>query len=233
MSKWRVLSKARELLKPVAVARKKIMSRSGPPAERDTRTVGTVFIDVLFGAVVAKALDLSSAPQVTALQQAHLVLAIIVTATAWLGYHNSKNRAKYVIRFFNLPLFQFTIEICFVYTYWLLVVTASQPARLEELREQRSISSAANVLVCVFILSCAWDRAALAMRRSSKYGDMKMDDDKPARRKVTQVFLLIFILISILVNTVKPSGYYAMSLMVALSLIVIAHRWVQNLVELP
>jgi hypothetical protein len=194
--------------------------------------VGTVLIDVLFAAVMAKALDLSSASHVNAAEQIRLGLAGTTTVTAWIGYHNSRNRARYSITFFNLPLLQFTIEIGLVYLYWLLVIWS---ARVGQRGTPASIVPETTLLACVFILNCSWDLSALTMRKAAKYQEMGMDDDRPLRRRVTRVFLAIFVA-SALAARLAPArlpGWISVLVTVALAVLVVAHRWLQNVVQHP
>lgn len=128
------------------------LQHSIPPPQRDLQTVGTVFIDVLFGVVVAKALDLSSTGQRTIVEQLNLLLAIVVTVAAWIGYHNSRNRARYTISFFNLPLFQFTIEVTLVYVYWLLVVSSTRISRGTPNVADAPVLTEAILVTCYFAL---------------------------------------------------------------------------------
>jgi hypothetical protein len=193
------------------------------PPRRDENASGAVFIDVLFGVVVAKALEISSVSHIAVAERMHLLLAIVVAVTAWLGYHNSRNRARYVIAFFNLPLLQFTIDIGFVYLYWLLVVSSNTASDVTE-----------SVLIsCVFALSCSWDLTALAMRRSAAYPDMKIEDDKVRRRAVTRAFLAIFLLLMIMIILARPKGAWSVFLTAVLTVLVIAHRWIQNVAQHP
>jgi hypothetical protein len=48
----------------------------------------------------------------------------VLTVTNWIGYHNSWNRPRYFIRFANLTLWQFVIDVLLVIAYWLGDVSA-------------------------------------------------------------------------------------------------------------
>ena len=209
------------------------LQNSIPLPQRDLQTVGTVFIDVLFGVVVAKALDLSSTGQRTIAEQLSLFVAIVVTVTAWIGYHNSRNRARYTISFFNLPLLQFAMEIALVYIYWLLVVSSTRTSGGKSGIASTPVLAEAVLVTCYFALSCCWDLAALAMRRASKYSAMPMEDDRPRRRLVTRAFLLIFIVLTVIVVLARPLGGVSIMFTAVMIIIVVMHRWVQNLVQHP
>ncbi len=209
------------------------LQHSIPSPQRDLQTVGTVFIDVLFGVVVAKALDLSSTGQRTIAEQLNLLLAIVVTVSAWIGYHNSRNRARYTISFFNLPLFQFIIEIALVYVYWLLVVSSTRISRGTPSVADAPVLTEAILVTCYFALSSCWDLTAWAMRRTSKYSAMRIEDDRPRRRLVTRVFLLIFMTLSVIIGVAQPVGSVSTLLTVVMIIMVVMHRWVQNVVQQP
>lgn len=214
--------------------RVRILLAAPPPVYRDSARIGTVFIDVLFGAVVAKALDLSTSPNgVPAAGRAQLVLAMVVTITSWLGYHNSSGRNSYRIMFFNLPLLQFVIEISHLLIYWLLVTTSAQWQGGRHLPVNKTAIPETVLVAVVFVLFCAWDFTALAMRRSDKYAEMKVDDDKPRRRGVTLCYTVLVVFLAIITCITRAHGLWVFILAVILVVLVVSHRWLQNVVQVP
>jgi hypothetical protein len=159
-----------------------------PAAPKDRDAIGTIFIGVLFAAVVTKVLELSSSNATTATGKTQLVLAAALTITSWIGYHNSRNRASYEIHFFNLPLARFAIEMLHVYLYWLVATTA------EQRRATPSALPEAILLTAVFAFYICWDQVALAMRRSVRYPELDISADRPRRRHVTAAFCGVFAL---------------------------------------
>lgn len=195
-------------------------------AEVDDRGVGSVFIDVLFAAVVTKALELSSSGNVSFDGRFHLALAAILTITSWIGYHNSKNRKSYKIVFFNLPLAQFAIEMAHVYLYWLIVSAA------ESKSTRGSVLPEALIIAVCFVLYIAWDQIALVMRRSDRFPDFTIEGDRPSRRFVTVSFLAGYIVVALIAVAVHPHQQYAVAgfdLFLACGLI--AHRALQHQVS--
>ena len=215
-------------------SRVRILLAAPPPVYRDSARIGTVFIDVLFGAVVAKALDLgTSLDGVPAAGRAQLVLAMVVTITSWLGYHNSSGRNSYRIMFFNLPLLQFVIEISHLLVYWLLVTTSAQWQGVRHLAVHETAIPEIVLVATVFVLFCAWDVTALAMRRSTKYPEMKASDDKPLRRAVTLCYTVLIVFLTVITCITKANGSWVLISAVILVVLVISHRWLQNVVQVP
>jgi hypothetical protein len=210
----------------------KALLTAPPPVRLDAARIGTVFIDVLFGAVTAKALDLSTSLNgVPAAGRAQLTLAMIVTITSWLGYHNSSGRNSYRIMFFNLPLLQFVIEILHLLVYWLLVTTSAQWQGPTHLKVSETAIPETVLVAVVFILFCAWDFTALAMRRSAKYEEMKLEDDNPPRRAVTLYYTALFAILSLIIFLTESGGFWIIAMAVLLAVLVVSHRWLQNVVQ--
>jgi hypothetical protein len=204
----------------------KAVTAQAPP-EKDTSAIGLVFIDVLFGAVVAKAFDVgTSTHRLPAAGWSQLALAVTVTITSWIGYHNSSSRSRYRILFFNLPLIQFTIEVAHLVAYWLLVTSSEQSYHFDS-----SALPGSFLLAVIFMLYCAWDYTALHMRKSTKYEEMKPEDDRPSRRRVTQVFTAIFVLITVVVIVTKLTGAPVVVVDMVMILLVVCHRWLQNVFQ--
>ncbi len=160
-----------------------------PPAP-DTAAVGVSFVDVLFALVIARVLEpFAEVQKLTGPGIVHLVLAGILTLTSWIGYHNSLNRPKFFIRFPNLPLWQFLLDISMVVVYWLTAVTAEH---VESPVTPPPTALPEAVLVAIsFLLYVAWDYVALAIRRNPDYYLRPMSGDVKARRNVT---VLCFVL---------------------------------------
>lgn len=204
--------------------------RTHLPASITTDSVGGVFIDVLFAAVVTKALEVSSMGTLPPVGQIQLALAMTVTISSWIGYHNSSNRTRYRILFFNLPLWQFFIEIAHVYVYWLLVVTSEGVG----IDANSGPSSRPDALLTslTFVLFVAWDLIALRMRISSHYPEMLLSDDKPARRHATLGVSSCVLLVAAFTWLIDPQNVAAIMVVdIVLIALVVAHRWLQNIVQ--
>jgi len=201
------------------------LSQPGTNArERDTHTIGLVFVGVLFAAVITKILELSSADGLPVAGAAHLVLAAVVTITSWIGYHNSANRSTYKIYFFNLPLALFVIEMIHVYLYWLIATTSENAVDPRPSAVPESL-----LVVAVFAAYTLWDQAALAIRRSPRYGNLPRSSEQPARRRVTVAATCLVVVLATGALTVDPTGTVGVVLLdAALCLVAIGHRAVQH-----
>lgn len=146
----------------------------------DEQSVGMSFVAVLFALVVAKVLEpFASFPDLSGPQVSHLLVAGVLTLTSWIGYHNSLNRPRYFIRFPNLPLLQFLLDIAMVVVYWLVASTA-------EVRSGNPSSRPEATLVLIaFFLYIAWDGVGYLIRRDERYQRRVLVMDSPRRRAVT------------------------------------------------
>lgn len=144
--------------------------------KRDERSVGIGFVDVLFALVVAKVLDSvswSDLHHVSGVRVANLSIATVATLASWIGYHNSINRPRFKIRFFNWPLAQFALDILMVFDYWLLATSAGV-ARQPSARD----GVTAGLVLFAFVLYCLWDLVSFFIGRQEKYQDLIEDPDE-------------------------------------------------------
>lgn len=177
----------------------------------DHTAVGVSFIDVLFALVIGSIFSRwSSNPVRPAFGISHLLLAFVVTITSWIGYHNSRSRPQYQIRFVNLPLIQFGIDVALVITYWLLVNSA-------ELASGHADTPHADVrwdtiyVAVAAVLYVAWDLAALQLRKDARYTRMTMANDVPARRYISALLAVATVALAAIINLTglaqnRPSG---------------------------
>jgi len=173
------------------------------PTSIDETRVGLSFIEVLFALVVARALDpLADFSKIPGVGLSHLAVAFVLTVTSWIGYHNSWNRPRYFIRFANLPLWQFVIDVLLVVTYWFTAVSAEGTGT----GLGRHVSARPETL-CVaiaFVLYCFWDEVGYAIRRSDLYEKSPPSRDVPRRRYVTRLCAVIAVMFAVTVWAWDP-----------------------------
>lgn len=163
--------------------------RQRPTAIDETRA-GLSFIEVLFALVVARALDpLANYSKIPGVGLSHLAVAFVLTVTSWIGYHNSWNRPRYFIRFANLPLWQFVIDVALVIAYWLCAVSAEGTGT--DLGHSVSARPEALLVAISFVLYGLWDWVGYAIRKSDLYFKSPPGKDVPARRYVTIVCAVV------------------------------------------
>jgi hypothetical protein len=161
-----------------------------PEPREDQQLVGITFVDLLFALVVGKVLDpLANYKAIPITGKLQLLVAGVLTITSWIGYHNSLSRPKYLIRFPNLPLVQFLIDIALVIVYWLTAVTAE--GTVPGVSRPNSAVPEAGLIAVAFVLYFAWDSVALRMRRAPAYEKLERAGDVPARRAVTAFCMLV------------------------------------------
>ena len=136
----------------------------GAPPEIDPTTIGISFVDILFALVVGQVLDPVGKWAVHPHEQplplavvVHLVVALVITTTSWIGYHNSANRARFKLRFPNVELAKFTLDIAMVVVYFLLASYA--------LRTPLNSRPETLLVFIAFVLYLLWDYAGVWQKR--------------------------------------------------------------------
>jgi hypothetical protein len=152
---------------------------SSRPPEIDPRNTGVTFVDVLFALVVGKILDVSTSGALPGAAIGHLLVGAVLTITSWVGYHNSVNRVRYFLRFWNLPIFMFLVDILLVYDYWLVPVTAQHQVAAHNEPEVLSTTTLVAIAAGLYVV---WDFIALRIRKSDKYKARPEGQDIPYRR---------------------------------------------------
>ncbi len=122
----------------------------------DPATTGITFVDILFALAVGVALDpvakWATHPKLNPLPRGNamnLGVAIVVILTSFIGYHNSVNRPRFKIRFVNIQLIKFLLDILMVAVYFAIAAFAAK---------KPAVARPETVLVAVtFLLYVLWD----------------------------------------------------------------------------
>jgi hypothetical protein len=203
------------------------------PHQLDDKLVGITFIDVLFALVIGQLLQpFATTRHVPLAGTAHLLVGGVVTIASWIGYHNSLSRPHYVIRFVNLPLAQFLIDIALVVVYWLLAITAegANPA----IPRPTSAVPEARYVAVAFLLYGAWDLVALRIRRVEAAASAATGTDVPARRGVTYGFAVLSLLTWGLLSWMDPRSTLIVVVADAgLIVVAVAYRMAKEWVDAP
>jgi hypothetical protein len=188
------------------------------PPKIDPRNTGVTFVDVLFALVVGKILDTSVKGALPPAAIGHLLVGAVLTIASWVGYHNSVNRVQYFLRFWNLPIVMFLIDILLVYIYWLVPVTTVHYEVAGHTPQPEALRLTALVTLAAF-LYVAWDFIALRMRKSAKYAKRPDEQDIPARRYVS---ILLFCLTAAVLIVVCWKHPHTNTPVIAVDVILIA-----------
>ena len=130
----------------------------------DRASIGISFVDILFALVVGQALkpvgDWASDPHLHRLpSQSALAIAValVLTITSWVGYHNSAKRAHFRLEFVNVEIVKFCLEILMVIVYYVVASNAS--------RATPSLGFETGLIAIAFGLYILWDLAGAYQRR--------------------------------------------------------------------
>lgn len=115
--------------------------------------VGVGFIDVLFGIAASEAF--ARLFQASPVQASHLILALVLIALSWIGYHKTPSPSKVTERFWSLGFVQFFLDIAIIFLYYWLVFFAGRRHSLA-----KGMVWEAGLLVAVFVGYAVWDALA-------------------------------------------------------------------------
>lgn len=200
-------------------------------SKRDLLLVGITFVDVLFALVVQRVLDdAAGASSVPAVAISHYVVAVVVTVFSWIGYHNSTYRPQHRIRFVNLPLLQFTIDIVLVGIYYYLAATAeavsNQGIPLGKVADARPETGA---VLAAFMLYVAWDELGRRINNGSLRPSSTERDLRIYRRHVTRYFALLSLSLTIATFANSPMpGAAVIVVDYSLVLVLFAYRYFKD-----
>lgn len=192
---------------------------------KDELAVNLGFVDVLFAIVVGKIIDLSLAPSLPGAAIAQLVLAATVTLTSYIGYRNSLNRPRFLIRpFVNVPFWQFVVDVALVYVYVQLATSAEvsgkSPSAMPELR----------ALFVISILYVVWDGLAALIRISPRYEDRPLARANWYRALVSIGFVAGVAILSVWPAETQLDADAVLAVDAAATALVVAYRIAKELV---
>lgn len=225
-----------------------------PELDTAEKRSGATFVNILFGLVVSEGVrqmvlalreaylvepaDLFGAiDALHAARVSHLGLALVVTTLSWIGYHQSQKYPPFLIKFVNIPLFTFALDVLMVASYYGLIATAESAGGSDEPMIGASVRPETGLVVFVFVLYVAWDEAGFRLFRDPEYSFRMQTLRRPEvergpRRRVTLGAFVGSILIGVLVLTVDPDAPRAViaidALLVAL---VVAYRLAKQAVQ--
>lgn len=193
--------------------------RTTPELEKPENRTGVAFVSILFGLVVTEAaLDFSTElakwwddgrAAVQESRLAHLAVGISVTALSWIGYHQSQQYPPFVIKFVNIPFFQFCLDVLMVVTYHSMVVVA-ETSQGDQVPTPSAVPEATLLLV-VFVLYTLWDVLGYRLAHDREYAiryttPREHQTRFGTRRWVTVAFLGISALTAVVVWLWHPAA---------------------------
>jgi hypothetical protein len=133
--------------------------------------------------------------------------------------------SRWFIRFPNLPLWQFLIDVFLVIDYWFMASRADEAGA-----GSTSSPLVASITVSLaFVLYLAWDYTAFWMRRDERYDRWPLNKDVPQRRRVTRSFLLLSLLVLAGTIAADVSGTVSTILVISvLGLLVVVYRFAKD-----
>lgn len=133
----------------------------------DKAATGVGFIDLLFALVVVELFKpLYPWWTVSAVGWVQISLAALLTLCSWIGYHVSVNRPRWVVRFPNIPLAQYLLDIAMLGVYYTsaeyAIDAAHHPQTVTYLPQ-------AAVVFASFFLYFLWDLTGKRLVKSPFY----------------------------------------------------------------
>lgn len=161
--------------------------RTVPELDRANKRSGAMFVNILFGLVVTTAASKiaeefvkgwqSGWESVSETKISHLIVAMTVTVLSWISYHQSQQYPPFLIKFVNLPLVQFGLDIAMVVAYYAIVETS------EDGIARPSAKPEAWLVLLVFVLYSLWDLVGHRWERDPAYTSI-LETPRPPSRKL-------------------------------------------------
>jgi hypothetical protein len=194
-----------------------------PELDEADKRAGATFVNILFALVVTTAATLLAKEFVHAWAKgwdsineariANLLVAITLTVLSWIGYHQSQQYPPFLIKFLNIPFFQFFLDVSMVVLYYVVVLVAedSNPTR-GRVHLPDALPEAVLVLSAFFLYSC-WDTLGFLLFHDPQYSHRLKSPRAPdarfgARRKVTVVFTMLATVQALLIWCLRPRAVF-------------------------
>ena len=215
--------------------------RTVPELDKADKRAGATFVNILFGLVVTTAAIRISTELVNGWADgwdsvaetglAHLLVAVTLTVLSWIGYHQSQQYPPFLIKFINIPLIQFALDVSMVIVYYTVVAVAegSDPRLTPSARPE------AILVLVVFLLYAAWDVLGFRLFHDPEYASRlqtprEPDDGLGPRRWVTLGFALITGIQALAIWLLDPSMPISVILADAVIIaVLISYRLVKQL----
>lgn len=216
------------------------------PAEVDEERSGVAFIDVLFALIVGAIAAVAYGDVKTVVTaQGHfrntdvtsileLLVAFVVTTTSWIGYHGSQGRTRYRLKFVNLPLLQFTVDVMLLLAYAVLVYAASGEGLAIADSEKLQMAT----IAAIFLGYVTWDVLSEWMRHTKLYGPLpgappsnagrRRSDTLSYRLQVTLVAFIVLGAVAVVTFAITPDYAGTVRLSILVLAVLIAYRILQD-----
>lgn len=162
----------------------------------------------------------------------HLVVALVLVTTSWIGYHNSKKRSSYTAKFFNLPLGLFALDMVMVFLYFLVAVTPDVPSGSDS--SFAPSATEAYWVMLVFLLYVLWDgaHARMVTRRNGPDRLYPKATHRPRRMQVTRWSFVATITVAVVVFITDPSTSSSVVIVDSILIaILVLYRWAKDGVQ--
>ena len=140
---------------------------ASPDGSSDPK-VGVDFIDIIFGIAAGEVfIGLSNATRHELPRWGHLGVALAVITFSWVGYHKAKTASPKDLKFTNLSILQFLVDIAIVGSYFALVRSAETITATHV-----TLVTEAALLAAIFGLYSVWDILDNALGNASAPFDL-------------------------------------------------------------
>lgn len=225
------------------------------PEIDDTLKTGLGLIDLLFGLALglAFAQTLNGYGKISAAGWGQLILAVVTIVLSWVGYHNSRQRGLWMLKFVNRPLVQYLVDFLIIAAYWALVVTAEgippvAGASTAAALNQPSAAPESLLLLVIFVLYFVWDLLEIGINENDRYRktrDASLENDDlsanvrvhagdRSRQRMTALFLAILGLVYAGVLGTDPTDSVTVAVIdVILGALLVVYRLAQTWAATP
>ncbi|HYT66030.1 MAG TPA: hypothetical protein VEL51_06415 [Vicinamibacterales bacterium] len=212
-----------------------------PEPELGLKDTGLHYTDILFGFVIHELfIRIQNWPSLDSAVKWHLVAGTVLVLGSWIGYHRSRNRPAYEVKFFNLPLFGFVVDQLMLILYFRIAILTpiTGPASPDWAFVVRSTL---RLVTFVFVLYLTWDLLALWMataRRTDEKGRTvprypavrdEVITDRPALRDAAGILITVLALLLLAALWISANRSEPRWVLPGVILILLAYRWAKEI----
>lgn len=202
------------------------------------------YTDILFGFVIKELfVRLQDWALLDPAVRLHLIVGTTLVLGSWIGFRRSLNRARYQLKFFNLPLFRFILDQMMLILYFRVAVLTPTPIAGKMLPDVNELAhTTIKLVVWIYVLYVFWDLLGMWMDKSTiiktdggklpRYPELDKDNKMTAQAKSIDGAGFLITLVSTIMITVlwlvrdccTPNGLFIFA-----TALLLAYRWAKEI----
>jgi len=202
------------------------------------------YTDILFGFVIKELfVRLQDWVQLDYAVRLHLIVGTTLVLGSWIGFRRSLNRARYQVKFFNLPLFRFILDQLMLILYFAVAVLTPTPVSGKALPSSAELAySTITLVLWIYVLYVFWDLLGMWMDKSRiavtgdgtqpRYPEVDKENKMTVRAKTVDWTGFLITMVSTIVMLALWSARFCFSpntLFILTIVLLLVYRWAKEM----